>query len=503
MVQQHLSTSPSSAVAEPSSSPDAPILFEAVHSLRKITLNRPKALNTLNLEMVDAMLPALEKYEKSDLANVVMLRGTGDKAFCAGGDVVALVNQLKDEKTWQKSAEFFKKEYVTDAFIATMKKPVVSVMHGITLGGGVGISMHAPFRIATEATSIGMPETNIGLFPDVGANFFLGRLDGHLGEYLGVTGHNLKGKAALFSGFASHYIPSERLRDLEQRLSELDQSASVEVVNNAIEEFVADVEELKNAGPEYDLVGAKRRAIDYVFGKKTAEEMVADLKALADGSLNLEKSKIIIEGQNNEVIDMSALQKWAKQTLSVFEHRSPTSIKLTIKAIREGRKLDIEEVFAMDSRIATACCNPELAPDFKTGVTHNLIEKKRDSRPPWSPATLEEVTDQHITKIFFSIPPPFSNPPLGHLQFRHEQQVGRGAYTQYPHAKFSLPSENDIRDVVTGEAKGSGKYALKVEEVVKAVVKRWNNKVGTEQKVREVLARRCHVEEGGTVKWIN
>ncbi|KAK4053817.1 3-hydroxyisobutyryl-CoA hydrolase [Microbotryomycetes sp. JL201] len=503
MVQQHLATS---SGQEPASATDA-VVFEAVHSLRKIRLNRPKALNALNLEMVDAIQPALEKYEQSDLANVVMLTGTGDKAFCAGGDVrmlilasafAALVNQLNDEKTWHKSADFFAKEYVTDGFIANMKTPVISVMHGITLGGGVGLSMHAPFRIATERTLLGMPETNIGLFPDVGANFFLGRLDGHLGEYLGVTGQNLKGKAALFAGFASHYVPSERLGALEARLSELEQGASKDVVNAAIEEFVADEQELATAEPAYDLVGAKRRAIDFIFGKKTAEEMVADLKALQDGSLDM--SKIVREG---ETTDVSQLQKWASDTLKVFEHRSPTSIKLTIKAIREGRKLDIDEVFMMDHRIATACCNPEAAPDFRTGVTHNLIQKKRDSRPAWSPSTLEEVSDGYITKTFFSNPPPFTNPPLKKLAFVHKRPAGVRAYKDYPHAIYSLPTEKDIKDVVTGEAKGSGKYALTEKEVVKQIVKRWNGKVGAQVKVKEVLARRCRVENGETLKWIN
>ncbi|KAM0792322.1 hypothetical protein ACM66B_005006 [Microbotryomycetes sp. NB124-2] len=496
MVQQHLATSTASS-AEPTSSSDS-VVFEAIHSLRKIRLNRPKALNALNLEMVDAIQPALQKYEQSDLANIVMLTGTGNKAFCAGGDVVSLVNQLDDESTWQQSADFFAKEYVTDAFIANMKTPVISVMHGITLGGGVGLSMHAPFRIATEATLLGMPETNIGLFPDVGANFFLGRLDGHIGEYLGVTGQNLKGTAVLFAGLASHYVPSERLVQLEARLSELEQGASVDAVNAAIEEFVADAQELATATPQFDLVGAKRRAIDLIFGKKTAEEMVADLKALQDGSLDM--SKIIKEG---ETTDVSALQKWATDTIKVFEHRSPTSIKLTIKAIREGRKLDIDEVFAMDNRIASACCNPEVAPDFKIGVTHNLIQKKRDSRPAWSPSTLEEVSDSHITKVFFSNPPPFTTPSLKRLAFAHKRAAGEKPFKQYPHAKYSLPSENDIKDVVTGEAKGSGKYALTEKEVVKEVSKRWNGKVGVEIKVREVLSRRCKTEEGGTVKWVN
>lgn len=176
-------------------------------------------------------------------------------------------------------------------------------------------------------------------------------MDGQLGVYLGLSGHTLKGKSAYFAGFASHFVPSDRLEALEQRLAELDQSATLDEVNNAINEFAADAEELKGAGPAYELSGARRRAIDVIFGRETAEEIVAGLKELEAGSLDV--SKILIE---NETTDMSELQRWAKETREELEHRSPTSIKLALKAIREGAKLDIDETFLMDVRIGTACC---------------------------------------------------------------------------------------------------------------------------------------------------
>ncbi|ORY59438.1 3-hydroxyisobutyryl-CoA hydrolase [Leucosporidium creatinivorum] len=497
VLSNHFSTSSSSSSSAPppSSGAEAPVNFEATHSLRKITLNRPKAFNALSAEMVELIQPQLEKYESSSLANVVLFKGTG-KHFCAGGDVVTLVKQLGDEATWARSSEFFQKEYTLNAYLANMKKPVVSIMHGFTLGGGVGLSMHIPFRIATETTSLGMPETSIGLFPDVGANFFLSRLDGALGVYLGLTGHTLEGKAAFLSGFASHYVPSERLESLEARLAELDQTADLAQVNSAIEEFVADAEELK-AGPEYELVGARRRAIDLIFGKKSAEEIVEGLRALEEGTLDM--TKIVVEG---ETTDVSALQRWAKETRETLEFRSPTSIKLALKAIREGARLDIDEVFLMDQRIATACCSPSVHSDFKTGVTHTLIEKKKTERAPWTPATLAEVTDSSITKTFFGSPPPFKNPPLSKLSFHHTQAKGARPYKMYPHAGFSLPTEDNIRDVVTGEAKGSGQFAMKEDEIVKKIVKQWKGKVGVEQKVREVLKRRCQVGQGETLKWV-
>ncbi|SGY75698.1 BQ5605_C005g03439 [Microbotryum silenes-dioicae] len=535
MIGRHLTTSQSaqsSSTPSASSDPAEPLVrFESLHSLRKATLNRPAAFNALNKEMVDLLQPQLEKWEASDLASVIVLRGTG-KHFCAGGDVkngdlssAALAKQLATEETWADSANFFGDEYVTDHFIANMRTPVVAFIHGNTLGGGCGLSMHAPFRIATETTILGMPETNIGLFPDVGANFFLPRLDGELGVYLGLTGHTLRGKDALFAGFASHFVPSERLNAVEARLSELGAKAALEDVNAAIEEFVADAEELQS-GPAYPLVGAKRRAIDAIFGRKTVESIITGLSELESGSMPLDK--LVFEG---EEVDIGNLQQWAKTTREVLEHRSPTSLKLTLKAIREGAKLDIDEVFAMDLRIATACCvstlvdyrmyssatdsqlhvfgslkNPTIHPDFRVGVTHLLVDKRKD-RAPWSPSSLAEVEDSTILKNFFSNPAPFSNPPVKPLQKRAPESAR--PYREYPHARFSLPSERQIKDIVTGEAKGSGKFAMTKDEVVARVAQEAQRlsggaeKIGLREKVNEVLQRKCRVGEQGTLRWVS
>ncbi|SCV69287.1 BQ2448_2307 [Microbotryum intermedium] len=505
MIGRHLTTSqPATPTSQSkplaSSDPAEPLVrFETLHSLRKATLNRPTAFNALNKAMVDLLQPQLEKWEASDLASVVVLQGTG-KHFCAGGDVKTLAKQLAIEETWADSASFFADEYVTDHFIANMRTPVVAFMHGNTLGGGCGLSMHAPFRIATETTILGMPETNIGLFPDVGANFFLPRLDGELGVYLGLTGHTLRGKDALFAGFASHYVPFERLNALEVRLSELGARTALEDVNAAIEEFVADAEELQS-GPAYPLVGAKRRAVDAIFGRKTVESIISGLSELESGSMSLDK--LAFEG---EEVNVGELQQWAKTTREVLEHRSPTSLKLTLKAIREGAKLDIDEVFAMDLRIATACCNPAIHPDFKVGVNHLLVEKRKD-RAPWSPSSLAEVEDSTILKNFFSNPAPFSNPPVKPLQRRASESAR--AYREYPHARFSLPSERQIKDIVTGEAKGSGKFAMTKDEVLARVSQEAQRlsggaeKIGLRQKVNEVLQRKCRVGEQGTLRWVS
>ncbi|KAK4704564.1 hypothetical protein P7C70_g1644, partial [Phenoliferia sp. Uapishka_3] len=485
MTQRHLSTPASTPAAEPT------VLFEAVHSLRKLTLNRPRVQNALNEDMVNLIQPQLQKWNESPLANVILLKGTG-KSFCAGGDVKALVQQLDDKATWHKSSEFFQKEYATDAYIAKMKKPVVAIMHGNTLGGGLGLSMHAPFRIATETTQIAMPETEIGLFPDVGANFFLSRLDGQLGVYLGLTGERVRGAGALLSGFASHYVPAERLEALEIRLSELDQTASVEDVNAAIDEFAADAADLKAALASYTLVGAKRRAIDVIFASDNAEEIVDKLRKLEEGTLSLKK--IVMKG---EELEGEALKAWALETREKLEKFSPTSVKLALQAIKEGKGLDIEEAFLVDMRLATACCNPEVHPDFKTGVTSKLINKSAD-RPEWSPSTLSAVTSSSILKTFFSSPPPFKTPPIPSISFK---VPGGPAYKSYPHARFSLPSEEEIRGFVTGEAKGSGDHALTRADLINKVGTSRGGKVGVREKVDEVIRRRCIVQEDGYLKW--
>lgn len=199
-------------------------------------------------------------------------------------------------------------------------------------------------------------QTTIGLFPDVGANFFLSRLDGQLGLYFGLTSDRVVGVGALLAGFATHFVPSERLPALEARLAELAGNATHRNVNDAIEEFVADADEMREGAAAYELVGCRRRAIDAIFARETAEEIVLDLKALEEGNYaNLLELVLAKEGAEREK-EVEGLKKWAKKTRTTIESRSPTSVKVSLRAIREGRVLDIDEAFELDMRIATACC---------------------------------------------------------------------------------------------------------------------------------------------------
>lgn len=229
-----------------------------------------------------------------------------------------------------------------------------------------------------------------------------------------------------------------------------------------------------------------------IFALKTAEEIVDALASLEAGEYNLKK---LATGSETED-ELAAVRQWAGETRAAIELGSPTSVKLALLAIREAKSLDIEEAFLMDLRLATACCNPDLHPDFRTGVTNLMIDKSK-TRAKWSPSELKHVKLDGLRSTFFSNPPPFSNPPLPRLNFA---QSDRPAYKDYPW-HFGLPTENHIRDVVTGDARGSGDLAKTREEVVHWFVRETKGKVGVEDKVNEVLSRKTTAGEGGTLKW--
>jgi 3-hydroxyisobutyryl-CoA hydrolase len=196
------------------------VLFGSIYGLRTIELNRPKKHNSLNGSMIRKITPRLLEWEMSDLANVVVIKGVGDKAFCAGGDVrdVAVAVQEQGDDGRKFANEYFAAEYRLDHLIATYRKPYIALMDGYTMGGGVGLSVHAPLRIATERTVFAMPETTIGFFPDVGASFFLPKMPGAVGTYLALTSERLKGVNVFYAGIATHYLHSTSLPNLESRL---------------------------------------------------------------------------------------------------------------------------------------------------------------------------------------------------------------------------------------------------------------------------------------------
>ncbi|CZT23615.1 related to 3-hydroxyisobutyryl-CoA hydrolase, mitochondrial precursor [Ramularia collo-cygni] len=449
------------------------VLFSTQGGVRSITLNRPKKLNSLNGSMARKIVPRLREWSKSDLANVVVIKGEG-RAFCAGGDVAWLAQRNKEGvEGQQESKDYFALEYKLDHLISTYSKPYVAFIDGITMGGGVGLSLHAPFRIATENTVFAMPETTIGFFPDVGASFFLPRMDGELGTYCALTSEQLKGPAVFYAGIATHYIHSSSLPDLEARLAELsfkdydNLSARFRIINSTIEEFCTG---LPHDQPIAAPVGGNiRAAIDYVF--QPANSLSQALKAL-EGMI----------GMSPESKGGREIPEWAEKTLKTILQRSPTSVKVTYKQLRQGNQWSMAQTFRNEHAIASKFMEH---PDFIEGVTALLVDKPKRT-PSWTPATLDKVSDQDVDAFF-----DFSNSSNFELLGQDAGSHGND-YKGYPHAWLGLPRENEVRDLVF-ENKTK-------EEIVDHFIQKTDGKQGVKEKVEEILLRKTD-SNNGKLSW--
>ncbi|KAK0264415.1 3-hydroxyisobutyryl-CoA hydrolase [Friedmanniomyces endolithicus] len=450
------------------------VLFNSHYGLRTITLNRPKKLNSLNGSMARKIIPRLQEWSKSQLANVVVIKGEG-RAFCAGGDVAALATQNKQgAEGQQNSKDYFALEYKLDHLIATYSKPYVAFIDGITMGGGVGLSLHAPFRIATENTVMAMPETTIGFFPDVGASFFLPRMDGDVGMYLALTSEQLKGVDVFWAGIATHYLHSSSLPDLEARLAELQfkdydtMQQRLQIIDKTIEEFSTGVPHDRHSSNSV-VGGNLRAAVDYVFQPANSITMMLDaLQGLVEGSTT-----------------PLHVQEWASKTRKTMLQRSPTSVKVAVKQLREGIRWGIAETFRKEFTIASHFMEH---PDFVEGVSALLINKPKTT-PKWSPSTLEEVTEKTVMEFF-----------VGEEEAELEllpaaSGEGSRSYTDYPHAWVGLPREREVREFVLGR-----NGVDSVEEVVKHFVNLRDGKQGVKEKVEEILARKGELS-GNRLGW--
>lgn len=399
-----------------------------------------------------------QEWEKSQLANIIMISGRGEKALCAGGDVAALaINNKEGPEGVKRSQDYFAQEYQLDHLIATYSKPFVAVMDGITMGGGVGLSVHAPFRIATERTLFAMPETTIGFFPDVGGSFFLPRLDGEIGTYLALTSERLNGVQAFYTGIATHYVDSSVLSNLTNRLAELvfkdyaDLQERNDLVNKTIAEFSTGLPSIEKEPIHFRY--KLRQAIDRCFKYNTVEEIVQALEKEEDQ------------------------KEWARKTLETLTSRSPTSLKVTLRQLRLGKNWSIKETFQREHAIASVFMNH---PDFIEGVSARLISKPART-PEWQPSRLEDVTSKDVD-AFFKI----EGEPLSTF---HDND-----YKKYPHAKYALPTEADIESFVrSNRTTGS--------DAVKEFVQNWGQKEGVKAKVSEVLGRRTRKTDQG-LEWI-
>ncbi|MEQ9145026.1 MAG: enoyl-CoA hydratase/isomerase family protein [Parvibaculaceae bacterium] len=337
-------------------SDEAEILFEQRGVVGLVTLNRPKVLNALTYNMVKQLHPQLERWADDDGIKLVVVRAVGEKAFCAGGDIRALHD-------WGKAGSpevinFYRDEYRLNRYIKRYPKPYVALMSGINMGGGVGISVHGSHRIASERLLFAMPETGIGLFPDVGGTYFLPRCPGETGMYLGLTGARLKAADAIYAGIADHYVPAERHDALLERL------AAGEGIDQAI---AAEADKPGNAP-------LKQRAseIDNIFSAASVEAILKRLDASGD--------------------------EWAVETAATIRSKSPLSTRVAYAQIRLGASLDFEECMALEFRLTNRFMRGH---DFYEGVRAVVIDK--DQKPAWEPASLDEVRQEMVDGYFASL----------------------------------------------------------------------------------------------------
>jgi len=333
------------------------ILFEWKGRLAVVTLNRPDALNALTLEMARALDRMLVEWADDDGVRAVLVKAAGDRAFCAGGDVRRLYDAGRAGERYPY--DFYRDEYRLNARIHHFPKPYVALMNGIVMGGGVGLSVHGSWRVASERTMFAMPETGIGLFPDVGGSWFLPRLPGRIGMYLAMTGARLKAADAVHAGLCDVYVPAARLAQLEESLA-----AGAEV-ESTLRRFA------QEPGPA--TLPDQREDIDRCFAGYDAGGF---LRALDAGG------------------------EWGRKTAETLRAKSPSSVKMTIQQLRYGARLAFNDCMRMEYRLACACVRGH---DFYEGVRAVIVDK--DQAPKWRPATLAEVRPQDVREWFESRPP--------------------------------------------------------------------------------------------------
>jgi enoyl-CoA hydratase len=344
------------SIATPATSPptEPEVIVRRAGHLGHLILNRPRALNSLTHGMVKAVRAKLVEWRQDDGIHTVLVSGAGERGLCAGGDIVNLHRTVAEGHP-QDADAFFADEYAMNALIADYPKPFVAFMDGIVLGGGVGISAHGSHRIVTERTRLGMPETGIGFFPDVGGAWLLAHAPSGFGTHMALTSQHVTGADALALGFADHYVPSGSLADLARALETREADAAVAAA--AIE------------APAAPLLG-HRRWIEAAYMAPTAERIVAVLEA--DGDLA------------------------AAEAAAQIRAKSPTSVKVTLELVRRAARMDsVHEVLDQDRTVAHHLIR---SADMSEGIRAQLVDKDRN--PRWEPATLEDVHAEDVARVF-------------------------------------------------------------------------------------------------------
>ncbi len=335
------------------------ILISEEGRIGRISLNRPGAIHALNLGMCEGMIEALTKWSRKKAVEAVIIDHSEGRGFCAGGDIRMLAES--GAKGGKQARQFFYTEYQLNNLMFGYKKPIVAFMDGITMGGGVGISQPAKFRVATENTRFAMPETGIGLFPDVGGGWYLPRLEGRVGQFLALTGARLDGAECLALGLATHYLPSENLAEAKERIAQNP---------DRIGGILGDL----SVTPPKSRITDNIDKINKLFASDIYEEILAALEA--DDS------------------------DWALKERDTLGTKSPQTCKVALRQLAEGAAMpnfaaQMKQEYAIGSRVV-------VMHDFLEGVRAQIVDKDND--PKWNPATPEEVTDELIDSIFKPLP---------------------------------------------------------------------------------------------------
>ena len=334
------------------------ILVARDGGLGRLTLNRPQALHALTTVMCSTCITVLSDWRRDPAVQAVLIDHSGERGFCAGGDIRMLADSGADDGRLARA--FFLTEYRLNHLLFSYPKPVIAVMDGITMGGGVGLSAPARYRLATERTTFAMPETGIGLFPDVGGGWFLPRLPGRIGLWLALTGARIKAADCLHAGLATHHVPSERLPELKAALARNPQD-----IEALLAQFHVD------PGPAPLL--AHRAELDAAFGQGSVEAILAALEAGSD---------------------------WARAQALALRTKSPQTLKVAFRQLALGLAApDFIANMAMEYRIGARVVQRH---DFLEGVRAVIVDK--DNAPKWDPATLEGVGEDLLDAIFAPLP---------------------------------------------------------------------------------------------------
>lgn len=347
------------------------VLIEKRHGVGLITLNRPQALNAINLEMVRTMFTTLKTWEQDEEVKVVLVKGAGEKAFCAGGDIRTVYESLLDGRSDHMT--FFAEEFELNQYIYQYSKPYIALMTGYVMGGGMGISQGASFRIVTPRSKISMPEVGIGYFPDVGGSYFLSRCPNAIGLYLGITGVIASGEDAVYANLADWILEDEKIAEFVLGLETLFQASSNVSSHELLTQYLKQLDGRENSINSH--LEKTELMIEKHFGHQSIQEIIDSLVSEKD----------------------QAFAEWVEKTLGKMRKQSPLSMVTTQRLVQLGRNKVMAECFVMEYALLKEWM---VHGDFMEGVRALIIDK--DNQPHWR-YSLEQVTIETIDRLFINV----------------------------------------------------------------------------------------------------